>query len=54
MARAREIAATVKDDPRASAVLDCLQAYERHQQQEAAYQKYLKELEEYNKLITNQ
>lgn len=54
MARAREIAATVQDDPRASAVLDCLQAYERHQQQEAAYQKYLQELEEYNKLFTNQ
>ena len=54
MARAREIAATVQDDPRASAVLECLQAYERHQQQEAAYQKYLQELEEYNNLITNQ
>jgi len=53
MARAREIAATVQDDPRASAVLECLQAYERHQQQEAAYQKYLQELEEYNNLITN-
>lgn len=53
MDKAREIAATVKDDPRASVVLECLEAYERHCRQEEAYQKYLKELEEYNNLIIN-
>jgi hypothetical protein len=53
MDKARIIAATVKDDPRASVVLECLEAYEQHQQQEEAYQKYLMEFNEYNNLIIN-
>lgn len=54
MEKAREIADTVKDDPRVSAVMKCLKAYERHCRQEEAYRKYLKELEEYNNSIINQ
>jgi hypothetical protein len=48
MDKAREIAAAVKDDPRAASVWECIKAYERHCREEKAYQQYLKELDEYN------
>ena len=43
-----ELAAAVKDDPRAASVWECIKAYERHCREEKAYQQYLKELDEYN------